>query len=314
MSDDVALDSFRREGSPNPQITIGLCVKDFERHIGDTMVCLLAQDFPLDLAELVVVDGCSKDRTIDIIRQHVSKTGMSLRVFFEKQGLGVARQIVVDNARGEYVIWIDGDMVLSDDYVRRLYDFMNQNPEVGIAKGKYSLAPGADYVSTLEIFARAAMKMVDFNAKIETSSMGTAGSIYRVEAIKQAGGFDKGIKGYGEDWDAERRVKACGWSLATLDVQYRDYERYGLSWKDVWNKYQRRGKDSYNIFCKNRGSIELYRWSPFAGFVSGLLHASVVYKLIGKKLAFLLPIQYALKQSAWCFGFLRGQLHSDWTP
>jgi glycosyltransferase involved in cell wall biosynthesis len=306
----ISLNSFKRRRSQNPQITIGLCVKDFEKHIGDTITCILAQDFPLDLMELVVVDGCSKDHTIDIIKKQVSKTRMPFRIFFENQGLGVARQIVVDNARGEYVIWIDGDLVLSDDYVRRLYDFMNQNPKVGIAKGKYSLVPGADYVSTLEIYSRAAMKMVDFNAKINTSSMGTAGSIYRLIAIKQAGGFDKGIKGYGEDWDAERKVKACGWSLATLNVYYRDYERYGLRWKDIWKKYQRRGSDSHHIFFKNRGSIELYKWSPFAGFVSGLLHASLLYKLIGKKLAFLLPIQYTLKQSAWCFGFLMEQLHS----
>jgi hypothetical protein len=130
-----------------------------------------------------------------------------------------------------------------------------------------------------------------------------------LKAIKQAGGFDKGIKGYGEDWDAEQRVSASGWSLCTLDVYYRDYERFGLTWKDVWRKYLQRGRDSLRIFRKNRGSIELYKWTPFAGLIAGLLHSSILYKLTHKKIAFLMPIQYAFKQSAWCFGFFKAQIN-----
>jgi glycosyltransferase involved in cell wall biosynthesis len=290
-------------------VTIGLCVKDFEKYVGDTMASLLGQDFPLELTELIVVDGHSKDKTIDVIEQYVSRAKLPCRIFYENKGLGVARQIVVDNARGEYILWVDGDLFLSSNYMRRLFNLMSQNANLGIAKGKYSLEPGANRISTLEIYARFAMKMVDFNSRIATDSMGTAGCIYRVEAIRQAGGFDATISGYGEDWDAERRVRSCGWSLSILDVYYRDYERYGLSWKDIWSKYQRRGRDLYGIFRRNSCSIELHKWSPFAAILLGLRHSSVLYRMIGKKLAFLLPVQYAFKQSAWCFGFLLEQLN-----
>ena len=294
-----------------PLVTIGLCVKNFEKYISDTMASLIAQDFPPELIELIVVDGYSTDTTLSIIKKYISKIGMRYKVFYENKGLGFARQIVVDNAQTEYIVWVDGDLVLSEEYIKGLFSLMSQNSRLGIVKGKYSLESGANRVATLEIYARAATKLVDFNSKINTNSMGTAGCMYRVEAIRQAGGFEAGIKGYGEDWDAERRVAAKGWYLGIFDVCYRDYERYGLTWKDVWRKYLRRGRDSLRFFHMNRGSIELYRWTPFAGFVSGLLHSSIIYRLTGKKIAFLLPIQYAFKQSAWCFGFLQEKLDSS---
>jgi glycosyltransferase involved in cell wall biosynthesis len=294
-----------------PEITIGLCVKNFEKYIAGAIESIVKQDFPKELSELIVVDGYSTDKTVNIIEQYVSKTKVLCRILYENKGLGVARQLVVDNAHGKYIVWVDGDLLLSKDYVRCLFNFMNQNPNIGIAKGKYSLESGANYVATLEIYARAAMKMVDFNSKINTDSIGTAGSIYRLIAIRQAGGFDTEIKGYGEDWDAERRVAKCGWSLGTLNVYYRDYERYGLNWKSLWKKYKQRGRDSYRIFYKNRSSIELYRWSPFAGLINGLSHSKSLYKLTQNMLAFLMPFQYVFKQSAWCYGFLIGQSNSN---
>ena len=306
-------DTYYRQSAklPRPLVTIGLCVKNCEKYIGDTMASLIAQDFPPELIELIAVDGYSKDKTLSVIKRCISATRIPYKVFYENKGLGVARQIAVDNAQTEYIVWVDGDLVLSKNYISKLFRSMRQDLKLGIAKGKYSLEPGANYVGTLEIYARAAMKLVDFNSKIKTSSMGTAGCMYRVKAIRQAGGFDARIGGYGEDWDAERRVAARGWSLGILDVCYRDYERYGLTWKDIWRKYLRRGRDSVRFFQTDRYSMELYRWTPLAAFVSGLQHSSLIYRLTGNKIAFLLPIQYAFKQSAWCFGFLQNRPHSE---
>ncbi len=301
----------KTEVSAKPLVTIGLCVKNCEKYISDTMASLIAQDFPPGLIELIVVDGNSTDKTLSMIKKYIPATRMQYKVFCESRGLGVARQIVVDNAQTEYIVWVDGDLVLSEDYIKRLFSSMSQDSSLGIVKGKHSLESGANGVATLETYSRAVAKLIDFNLKINTKSMGTAGCMYRVEAIRQAGGFDTSIKGYGEDWDAERRIAAKGWRLCILDIYYRDYERYGLTWKDIWRKYLTRGRDSFWLFHNDRGSVELYRWTPFAGFVFGLLHSSIAYRLTGKKIAFLLPIQYAYKQSAWCLGFLKERLRSD---
>jgi glycosyltransferase involved in cell wall biosynthesis len=288
-----------------PLVTVGLCVKDSENFIEETLSSLMNQNFPFGFIEVVVVDGCSRDRTIDIIKKYLSKKNIRYRIFCENQGLGAARQIVVDNARGEYIVWIDGDLTFSRDYIRLLVQLMNRNSNVGIAKGRISLTPGANFIATLEIYSRAAGKMIDFNSKIGTDSMGTAGCIYRTKAIRQVGGFDVDIKGYGEDWDAEYRIREAGWSLQTADVEYRDYERRGLTWKNVWHKYSVRGQNSRDYFLKNRRSMELYKWTPMAALISGFLHSLTLYKLTRRKIVFLLPIQHAFKMTAWFLGYLK---------
>jgi GT2 family glycosyltransferase len=220
--------------------------------------------------------------------------------------------MVVDNAEGEYIVWVDGDMVISTDYVKKLVEFMDRNPKVGIAKGKQSLEFTSNMLGTLEAYSRAAGKMVNFSSESAYSkSLGTSGSIYRIEAIRQIGGFDKNIRGYCEDWDVEIRVKAAGWLLHLINAIFLDYERRGLTWKDLWTRYWRRGYDTHYFLHKNkdRKLIRHYRMFPPAAFLLGLIHARMLFKLTYRKGVFLLPLQYLFKMMAWYFGFIRSHLN-----
>ena len=295
----------------NVKVTVGMCVKDAEATVREAMESVIDQDFPHELMELIVVDGCGRDKTPLIVKDCLDKIDIRYRIFRENEGLGHARQIVVDNASGDYIVWVDGDMVFSKDFVRKQVEFMEQNPNVGIAKGKYELSPGPDLLATLEIYSRAAAKLADHSLeKARSKSLGTAGCIYRVEAIRQAGGFDKGIKGYGEDWDAEYRTRAAGWSLCTTQVQYRDYERLGLTWKELWLRYWKRGYDLHDVFEKYRGVIKFYRMLPPAAFLSGLFNSLTLYKLMREKVVFLMPLLNTLETTAWWLGFIRRRLDS----
>jgi len=296
-----------------PKVTIGVCVRNCEDFIKDAVDSIVNQDFPCELMELIIVDGYSKDRTLSILKESLKKTDLKHKIICENEGLGRARQIVVDNAGGDYIVWVDGDMVLSRDFVWKQVEFMDHNPNVGIAKGKIGLTPGANWIGTLEIYSRAASKMVDFNYKVKAhaKSMGTSGCIYRVKAIRQVGGFDENIKGYGEDFDAEYRIRTANWLLCTTNVEYRDYERRGITLKNLWCKYMQRGYDQHHLLHKNKGMIKLYKMLPPAAFLGGLFHSFTIFRLTRQKLAFILPLQCVLKMTAWCVGFIKCHLDSS---
>jgi len=260
------------------------------------------------LMEAIFVDDGSGDKTFSIITSCVPTMDMPVKVIRQKwKGLGSARNIVVDNANGDFIVWVDGDMTLAKDYVKKQVDLMEQCANIGIAKGKYDLSPGPNLISTLEIYSRAANKMTDFN-KNKSKSMGTGACIYRLDVIKQVGGFDENIKGYGEDWDLECRVRDAGWLLQTTQSRWRDYERRGLSYKELWRRYVRRGHDLYYFCRKNRGLIMFHRMLPLAGFLAGLRDALIIYKIVSSKVVFLLPFHHTLKTTAWCWGFLGAKL------
>lgn len=295
-----------------PLVTIGVCVKNCEDTIKDAIESIMSQDFPHELMEIIVVDGYSKDKTSSIIKDCLKDTRIKTRIFCENKGLGYARQMVVDNPKGEYIIWVDGDMVIARDYVKKLVEFMDKHSKIGIAKGRQSLEFKSNMLGILEAYSRAVGKMVNFNSeKAYSKSLGTSGAIYRVETIRRIGGFDKKIRGYCEDWDIEIRVKASGGSLHSINAAYLDYERKGLTWKNLWRRYWRRGYDTHYFLhkYKNMKLIRHYRMFPPAAFLLGIFHSYTLFKLIRKKNVFLLPLQYLFKMTGWYLGFIKSHIN-----
>jgi glycosyltransferase involved in cell wall biosynthesis len=295
-----------------PKVTIGICVRNCEDYIKEAIESILDQDFPHELMKLIFVDDGSEDDTLSIIQEYVSKIDIPTEVFHTSwKGLGHARNTVAANAEGNFILWVDGDMVLSENFVTKLVEFMEQHPEVGIAKGKQTLELRSNLLGTFEAFSRAAGRMIDYRSeKAHLKALGTGGAIYRIETISQARGFDENLRGYGEDWDIEIRARSSGWSLCATDAKFLDYERHGLTWKNLWSRYLLRGYYTHYFLHKNRGLIKHYRMLPPAAFLLGLFHARKLFKLTRQKAIFLLPFQYVFKNTAWCYGFIRSHLDS----
>ena len=284
-----------------PIVTMGVCVKNCEASIKEAIDSILDQDFAHELMEVIIVDDGSEDRTLSVVLDSVSRMDIRARVFHSKWGgLGPVRNVIVDNASGDYIVWVDGDMVLSRDFVRKQVEFMERNPAVGIAKARYLMLPNENLVAALENIS-----FVVNNAKYES---GTGGSIYRVKAIRQVGGFDKHLKIAGEDQDAAYRVKAAGWTLCRTHALF--YERPRRTWRSLWDKYFHWGYGLYDTLQKNRHLLTLYKMVPLAGFLSGLLHSFTAYRLTRQKRVFLLPLHFAFKLTAWCWGFTRSYIDS----
>jgi glycosyltransferase involved in cell wall biosynthesis len=288
-----------------PKVTVGLCVKNSEATITETLVSLINQDYPTELFELIVVDGHSEDRTLEIIRKHLLKTEIKRTFFSENKGLGLARQIVVDNAKGDYIAWVDADIILPREYLRKQVEFMEKSPKVGIGRAKYGILPKAPIVAFLENIPFAVESLrKDKNVPLEIS--GTEGSIYRVEAIQRVGGFDTNITGAAEDTDVAHRIRTAGWSACLSETIF--YERCRETWKDLWDEYSWWGYGGHYSFHKQRSSVNLFKMSPPAGFVAGILQLERTYTLTHRKSTFLLPFHYAFKRTAWLFGFVKAHI------
>jgi chlorobactene glucosyltransferase len=288
------------------KVTIGLCVKNSAKTIKETIQSILDQDFPSDLMELIIVDGCSRDDTLEIIANCLLKANVRYKIFRENKGLGFARQIVVDKAESDYIIWVDGDMILSKGYVQKMVKFMDDNLRVGIAVGRHEIYPGASLAAALEDISYVA---VDYRYSGEVSSRlpGTAGSIYRVEAIREVGGFDVNLSGVGEDIEVAYRMLTYGWRIYR-GIGASFYEKRPSAWKDLWAHYVWYGEGAYKVNCRRKGVIKLYEMSPLAGFFAGVWYSIIAYKLKGRKCLFLMPFHYTFKRMAWCLGFVKAYL------
>lgn len=294
-----------KHGKMKPIVTIGVCVKNGAATIREAIESIISQTYPHELMEVIFVDDGSEDETPSIINAYASKMDMDVKMFrHEWKGLGYSRNVVVKNASGKYIIWVDCDMILPKDHVERQVEFMERNPKVGIGKARYGFIDENSMVAFLENMPFMVYDSED--VPLDLKLPGTGGAIFRVEAIHKIGGFDERLEGVGEDQDIAYRVKADGWQIKRTNAYF--YERRVKSWRGLWRKYFWYGYGNYYLYRKNRHIISPTRMNPLAGFLAGCLYAVGAYRLTRKKAVFLLPFHFAFKMVAWSYGFAKAQL------
>ena len=284
-----------------PEVTIGICVRNGGNHIIEAIKSIISQDYPSECMEIIFVDDGSTDKTISIIESFVPRINMHVKVFHHDwKGLGYSRNVVVDNANSEYIIWVDADMILPGDFVRKQIEFMKKNPNVGIAKGRYGIRQKTSNIAYLQD-VDALLELLDSEREILSKPLGTGGSIYRVMAIRKVGGFNDKITGVGEDMDAEYRIGKSGWRLQISTTEF--YEKRRNNWKELWKEYFWHGSGGRKILNKVSFHSMIFRMFPPTILLNVISRSCRAYKLTHNKIVFMLPLQWIFKRIAWILGF-----------
>lgn len=280
-----------------PVVTIGLCVKNNAKTINEALSGITKQTFPHELIEVIVVDGHSQDDTMNLIREAFSKSNIKIKYFLENEGLGYARQVVVDNATGKYIVWVDGDIIISDNYIKLQAEFMESHNDVGIAAGSFGFIPDDNWVSLIQNIGYVIDSKRN-NGKQTSRLIGTEGSIVRTKAIRMVGGFDPKIKGAHEDTFVSYNIRSKGWKFFITKALF--YERQRVTWKDLWKQHVWYGYGLHFVQHKNKGR-NLFRDKPN----DRIILSSLAYRLTHRKVVFLIPLNFVFKYTALVFGLLK---------
>lgn len=113
----------------NPKITIAIAVFNVEKYIEKCVGSTLCQDF--DDYEVMVVDDRSTDDSIAIVERmaQTHPNGKRIRIIHHEKntGTGGVRNTCIKEAKGEYLLFMDGDDYLANNSIRLLYDAMLAN-------------------------------------------------------------------------------------------------------------------------------------------------------------------------------------------
>ena len=116
----------------NSQITIIVPVFNKRKYLDRALISILHQEF-CDY-ECILVDDGSFDGS-ESICDHYAQIDSRFRVFhIKKQGVSHARNLALSNARGEYVVFIDGDDEVNSTYLSNLMQIKREhNPDLVIS-------------------------------------------------------------------------------------------------------------------------------------------------------------------------------------
>lgn len=105
------------------QISVGMPVWGVEKYIRRCLLSILDQEF--DNMEVLVVNDCTPDKSIDIAKEIVSShpKGNLIRIIEQSQNMGcwAARNRIIDEAKGKYILLIDSDDYFAEGAIPALY-------------------------------------------------------------------------------------------------------------------------------------------------------------------------------------------------
>lgn len=289
----------------NAIVTIGLCVKNASRIIKFAFNSIAIQDYPHEFLKLVIVDNGSIDNTLSLALDFAKQTDMRTLVVSSKgKGLGASRQMAVDNAEGDYIVWVDDDYMLPEDFIRKQVEFMEKNPNVGAARPLTFQNPDATLVDSLDSAGHVLPSWRSLNPK----TIGVGGAIFRLKAIERVRGFDIQIKGAGEDLDISQRIRESRWALSTnVSVGVRK-KKEPRTLRALWKQKVWYGYGSHFLFHKYKNQRVLLEYNLPYALCSGFMISKQIYNVTSKKQVFLFTILYAFIKSAEFCGFIRAHL------
>lgn len=95
----------------NPRFSIIVTAYNLEKLISTAIDSILKQTYK-DF-ELLVIDDCSSDKTVDVIKKYEEKDSrVKLLVNEKNSGPSIARNNAMEVAKGEYIVYLDGDDTL----------------------------------------------------------------------------------------------------------------------------------------------------------------------------------------------------------
>jgi len=104
-----------------PYVTVIMPIQNEAEFIRRSLGAVLAQDYPSDLMEVLIVDGMSTDQTYKIIRQLIAESGCERVRLLENKGriVPTGMNLAIRESKGDIIVRVDGQTVIAPDYVRQ---------------------------------------------------------------------------------------------------------------------------------------------------------------------------------------------------
>ena len=174
----------------SPLVSIVITTLNEEKNIENCIRSILSQTYKN--TEIIVVDNDSSDRTKEIAKRYTDK------VFNFGPERSAQRNHGIEKAKGEYVIYLDADMILDSKVIEKCVEKAQNNADI-VALYVSEIVMGKSFWSRVRRFERSFYDatVIDCVRFIKKS------------AFVEVGGFDESMTGP-EDWDLDKKLRNIG--------------------------------------------------------------------------------------------------------
>lgn len=259
-----------------------------ERFIGKCLDSIIAQDYPKDKLEVLVVDGISEDGTKAIVESYAQRYPFIRLLENPKKITPCALNIGIKNAKGEVIIRMDAHSEYPAQYISTCIEYLDRTG-ADVVGGPVVTMPGTDTLISESIALVTSHPFGVGNSKFRTSTKeGYVDTVpfgaYRRDVFNKVGLFDERLA-RNQDNELSSRIITSGGKIYLIPGLTATYYNQ-VTLRGLLKQALRTGM--WNVYTL-KVNPEAFRWRHFIPFI-------FVTAFLG--FGFLIPLHYLAR-----FGF-----------
>lgn len=261
-------------------VSVVMPVYNEEKYIEKCIDSLLMQDYPIEKMEWIFVDGCSKDRTVELLEQYRERYPDLIKIYNNPNKIvPYAMNIGIAACSGKYVVRLDAHADYATDYISKcIYYLENTDAENvgGVAETKASGFMGNAIAKMLS--SKFGVGNSQFRTNGESGYVDTVPfGAFRREVFSKYGGYDERLV-RNQDNEMNFRIRKNGGKIyLSNDIRLSYYCRDSI--KGISTMANKNGM--WNIITMKLcpGSMGLRHFIPFLFVISiiGLTALSLLH-------------------------------------
>jgi len=242
-----------------PYVSALIVMRNERNYIKPSLMSFVNQTYPKDRYEIIVVDGCSDDGTVDIVNgiiREFSTDSFHIRLVDNpKRILASGWNIGIKAAKGEYVTRIDAHAEAAPDFIEKSVNTM-LSVNAACVGGKLDSIPveGDDLLVSKVLSSSFGVGNSSFRVSDTAGYADTAVyGLYKKSVFEEAGYFDEKMV-RNQDIDLHSRIKKAGYKFYFNPEIHSVYHTRSSVKKMVKQAY---GNGKWNMVLVKKGSSAL---------------------------------------------------------
>ena len=227
------------------------------RHTKDCLKSLQKLAYPEQQLDLIVIDNCSKDDSVNSLRELFPK----VRIFVNTaNNFAKALNLGISQAKGQYIGFLNNDATLDSHWLEILVKRLEINNKIGATSGKLLFKDGRINSAGIKQLPNFYWRDIGFGEKDsgqydtegEVEGLCWAAVLFRRECLEDVGPVDEDFVMYFEDVEFAKRCHKRGWKMLYTPAAIAHHEYRGSS----------KGSKLTEYFCNRNRFLYLAKHEP----------------------------------------------------
>ncbi|PSB37435.1 glycosyl transferase family 2 [filamentous cyanobacterium Phorm 46] len=227
------------------------------RHTKDCLKSLQKLAYPESQLDLIVIDNCSQDDSVNALRELFPK----VRIFVNSaNNFAKALNLGISEAKGQYIGFLNNDATLDSHWLEILVKRLETHKQVGGNSGKLLFKDGRINSAGIQQLPNFYWQDVGFGEKDagqydierEVEGLCWAAVLFRRECLEDVGPIDEDFVMYFEDVEFAKRCQKRGWKMLYTPAAIAHHEYRGSS----------KGSKLTEYFCNRNRFLYLAKHEP----------------------------------------------------